>query len=230
MKKITFLVAGILLGANVAKASGIKTIDVTIENRLGVNDPIEFTERGISFFVFPNGEFDFNTRPNDSQGDYYYKGAGRRSTLNQNRMPENYGVLIENDSYGRIRRVGNTFINYDFNNRVSRIGSVFMRYNRFALVQIGGMQLVYNRFGTIIDSYGSVKGFRNQGFTNSYYEPRGNYNSGYSNNYLDDDGQNQNFNNNNDSYYYKTDGTKVKVEEDKKELKVDNISNYKGRK
>ena len=227
MKKITFLVAAILLGANVAKASVMKTTDVTIANIFGANDPIEFTERGISFFVFPNGEFDFNTRPNDSHGDYYYRGAGRRGTVNQNRMPENFGVLIENDSYGRIRRVGNTFINYDYNNRVTRIGSVFMRYNRFALVQIGGMQLVYNRFGTVIDSYGSVKGFRNQGFTNSYYGPRGNYTTGYQDTYFENEGQNQNFNN--DAYYYKTDGTKVKVEADKSELKEDSASEDKRR-
>ena len=224
MKKITFLIAIILLVANVAKASASTIVDVTIENRYGANDPIEFVERGILFFVFPNGEFDFNTRPNDSQGDYYYRGANRGR--NQNNIRENYGVLIENDSFGRIRRVGNTFINYDYNNRVARIGSVFMRYNRFALIQIGGLQLVYNRFGTIIDSYGSVNGFRNQGFTNSYNNTNGNNNSGHFNNYFNDDNDDQNFDNN-ASYYYKTDGSKVKIEDDKKKFKNDSTFNRK---
>ena len=226
MKKITLLVAVILLVANVAKASVSTTADVTINNRYGANEPIEFVERGILFYVFPNGDFDFNTRPNDSHGDYYYRGANRNQNQNSNR--ENFGVLIENDSFGRIRRVGNTFINYDYNNRVARIGSVFMRYNRFALIQIGGLKLVYNRFGTIIDSYGSVKGFRNQGFTNSSYNTNGNYNSGHFNNYTDDDNEYQYFDNN-ASYYYKTDGSKVKIEDNKTKFKDDSVSNRNNR-
>lgn len=221
MKTITFLLAAVLLGANVAKASVVTIAGEKMATRYGANDPIEFNERGIVFFVFPNGEFDFNTRPSDHQGDYFYKGAGRRGAVSVNRIQANYGVLIENDSYGRIRRVGNTFINYDYNNRVARIGSVFMRYNRFALVQIGGLQLVYNRFGTVIDSYGSVKGFRNQGFTNSYYRSDDSYNSGYQNNgdpYIEPNDLN---NNDNGTYYYKTNGTKVKDEEEKRNLKND---------
>ena len=229
MKKFTFLVAAFLISATAAKASVIESADAGIENRFGQNEPIEFTERGISFFVFPNGEFDFNTRPNNNQGDYYYRTANRNRNFNPNRAAENYGVLIENDNFGRIRRVGNTFINYDFNNRVTRIGSVFMRYNRFALVQIGGMQLIYNRFGTVVDSYGSVKGFRNQGFTNSYYGTRGSCETGYSNNFRDDDEQDLNFGTDNDSYYYRADGTKVKNEGDKKEIKVEKSPDNNGR-
>ena len=221
MKTITFLLAAFVLGANVAKASVVTIAGEKMAARFGANDPIEFNERGILFFVFPNGEFDFNTRPSDQQGGYFYKGAGRRGAINGNRMQGNYGVLIENDSYGRIRRVGNTFINYDYNNRVARIGSVFMRYNRFALVQVGGLQLVYNRFGTVIDSYGSVKGSRNQGFTNSYYGSGDNYYSGYQNNGGGYREPNDSDNDDNSTYYYKTDGTKMKVTDEKRAINND---------
>lgn len=205
MKKITLLVASILLVGSVANASELKRTDERTITRASFNDePLSFVERGIEFFVFPNGDFDFNTRPDDSQGDYFFKSAGRRSAeVARNNRPVNYGTLIEHDSFGRVRRVGNTFINYDSQDRVSRIGTVYMRYNRTALTQIGGMRIVYNRRGDIVDTIGSIKGRRNAGFTNDYYAPTTN-NTAYAYN-----------NSNDDFYYYKADGTKAKIEDKK---------------
>jgi|SRR6478672_3773188 len=186
MKKITLLVASILF-LNVANASATITTTDEARTRFSFDEPISFTERGIEFFVFPNGDFDFNTRPEDSQGDYFYKGANKKGERTVQRGgPVNYGTLIEHDSFGRVRRVGNTFINYDTRDRVSRIGTVYMRYNRMALTQIGGMRLEYNRFGDITRMIGSVKGRRNAGFV---YPENG---SSYSSN-----------NGNNGDYYYK---------------------------
>ena len=195
MKKITLLVASILLVGSVANASEIIN-NSGEENRrnLRFDDPISFVERGIEFFVFPNGDFDFNTRPQDSQGDYFYRTAGKKSADVSLRRPVNYGVLIEHDSFGRVRRIGNTFINYDHRDRVYRIGSVYMRYNRFALSQIGGMQLVYNHRGEIIDCIGEVKGYRNNAYT---YNP----NTYYSDNYMA-------LNNNQSNYYYRNNNSK----------------------
>jgi hypothetical protein len=204
MKTITLLVASILLATNVTVASELRTItDDFTTTRYSFDEPISFTERGIEFFVFPNGEFDFNTRPDDSNGDFNYRKAGQKTAERCN--PTNFGVVIEQDSFGRVRRVGNTFINYDYSDRVSRIGSIYMKYNRFALAQIGGMKLVYNRQGEIIDTYGSIKGRRN-GFAYGHnYE----YNNDYSyssTNYGNSD---------NDYYYYRTDGAKARVEDKK---------------
>ncbi|WP_395045050.1 hypothetical protein [Flavobacterium sp.] len=213
MKKITLLVASILLVGSVAKASDVLTIaDERTTTRFSLDEPISFTERGIDFFVFANGDFDFNTRPNDSQGEYFFKSAGKRgSDSRRDNRPTNFGTMIEHDSFGRVRRVGNTFINYDNNDRVNRIGTVYMRYNRFALTQIGGLQIIYNRRGDIVDMFGSVKGRRNYGFTQNYY--------GNNQDYDNDDNHNNNYsqNYNNDSYYYKADGSKAKIEDDKKE-------------
>lgn len=183
--------------ANAKETKSFNTVDFAT-NRFDFDEPISFTERGIEFFVFPNGDFDFNTRSDDSEGDFHYRKAGARITERRG-VPINYGVKIEHDSFGRVRRVGNTFINYDSRDRVSRIGTVYMKYNRFALTQIGGMKLVYNRFGEITDMIGSVKGRNNDGFTHNYYTHNHNtytYNS-------DDDNY----------YYYRTDGTKALVED-----------------
>lgn len=202
MKKITLLVAGILLVGSVANASDVIKTDEERRMRYSFEEPISFIERDIEFFVFPNGEFDFNTRPEDSQGDYFYKTAGRRGTVTAERRPVNYGVRIEHDSFGRVRRIGNTFINYDSRDRVSRIGTVYMRYNRTALTQIGGMRLVYNYRGDLVDMIGNVKGRGNYGYTynsNVYYNNNNTYTASN--------------NNNNDYYYYKADGTKEKIEE-----------------
>jgi hypothetical protein len=218
MKKITLLVASILLVGSVAKATVIKITDVSTTTRFSFEEPISFTERGIEFFVFANGDFDFNTRPNDSQGDYHYKLAGKR-TSDVNRVAENYGVLIEHDSYGRVRRVGNTFINYDNRDRVNRIGTVYMKYNRFGLIQIGGMQIMYNRRGEIVNRIGQVKGYRNYGYAYQTYQ----------NQYETDDYYNTSYhatnNNSNAYYYYKADGTKEMVDDKKEEQKEEQKEN-----
>lgn len=207
MKKITLLVATALMGLNVANATVDKTITVErTMTRFSFDEPIAFTERGIEFFVFPNGDFDFNTRPDDTQGQYYFRGAGKRTTgeASAERRPVNFGVLIEQDSFGRIRRVGNVFINYDFNDRVTRIGTVFMRYDRFNLTQIGGMRIVYDRRGNIVEMIGSVK--RNSGY---YYGPTQNHNNW-------DNDHDYSYNSSNDYYYYRADGTRAKIEEEEK--------------
>ena len=209
MKKITFLVASVLLVGNLAKASEI-IITAGVENnmRMSFDEPISFVERGIEFFVFPNGDFDFNTRPNDSQGDYFYRKANNRGASAQARGNGNFGTLIEHDSFGRVRRVGNTFINYDNRDRISRIGSVYMKYNRFALSQIGGMKIIYNNRGAIVNTVGSIKGYSNQGFV--YHNV---YNNTYQNNY--NDSYTSNYGQDNNYYYYRTDGSKARIEDKK---------------
>ncbi|HLF53132.1 hypothetical protein [Flavobacterium sp.] len=207
MKKITLLVASIFLVGSVANASEI--IDISDERRSPVDfrdaDPIVFTERGIEFYVFPDGQFDFNTIPSTG-GDMYYK-TSKRGAVNKtygapaNVQNRNSGVKIEHDYKGRVRRVGNVFINYDANDRIKRVGSVYMTYNRYALTQVGGLQIIYNRRGQIIDVVGNVKGHRAYAYQNN-------------NNHDYDSGSNDN---DQDYYYYKTDGTKGKIEDDKKD-------------
>ncbi len=206
MKTITLLVGSFLLATNAIFASELKTItDDFTTTSYRYDEPISFTERGTEFFVFANGEFDFNTQPDDSNGDFNYRKAGNKTLERCN--PSNFGVIIEQDSYGRVRRVGNTFINYDYAYRVNRIGSVYLKYNRYALSQIGGMKLVYNRQGEIVDTFGSIKGHRN-GFIFNDYSVASNHDYHYNN-----DNSNQEYNN--DYYYYKTNGKKAKIEDKK---------------
>ena len=66
MKKITLLVASIFMfGGGIVNVSANNKF--SHERRSPGNlrdaDPIVFTERGVEFFVFADGQFDFNTRP-----------------------------------------------------------------------------------------------------------------------------------------------------------------------
>jgi hypothetical protein len=65
-----------------------------------------FTERGIEFYVFPDGQLDFNT--STTSGDMYYRSKAK--TVNKT-----YGapeiaekaimVKVEHDNLGRVRQV-----------------------------------------------------------------------------------------------------------------------------
>jgi len=204
MKKITLLAAAVFMMANAAEASELINFSGTPRNSFNFDQPITFTERGIDFFIFPNGEFDFNTEPTIGN-DTYYKGRRGNSINTTYGAPGtfNEGIRIEHDALGRIRRIGNVFVNYDSANRIKRIGTVYMNYHRSALTQVGGLKIIYDRRGRIVDIIGSVKGRQGYAFQ-SNYQPQGynNYASGF---------------NDNDYYYYKSDGTKALIE-DKEEV------------
>lgn len=220
-KKITLLVvASILLVGSMAYASENPVFSDNT-NRRGFYidyrdaEPIVFKERGIEFMLFPNGEFDFNTRPIRSRtngttgaprGVYY--GTSER------------GIRIEHDNFGRVRRVGNVYINYDVFGRVKRIGTIYMSYNSFAVTKVGNMRIIYDRRGRIVDVFGFIN-YANNGYV---YNPRGNHNSGGNGGYGYGDDYEDDYGNDNDYYYYRKDGSKVKMtEEDVNEIKRETL-------
>lgn len=230
MKKITLLVASLLLVGSMAYASenpifshaNGKGPRYSVDYRNA--EPILFMERGIEFYVFPDGQFDFNTRPSGPRRgatNVTYGAPGVHTATHYG--PANYGVRVEHDNFGRVRRIGNVFINYDGYNRVKRVGSVYMKYNSFALAQVGGLRILYDRRGHIIDVIGCVNGW-NQGYTYNPYSYSGN---GYDNM---DDQYNYGFEsgsgyNDDDYYYYKADGTKAKMNKEQiEEVKKDEQS------
>lgn len=222
MKKITLLVASLLLMSNVTIASEKNVFTGNEEGYRFITDyrdadPIVFKERGVEFFIFLDGQFDFNTQPivtptrsrtESMNGTYGAPGVRTVTVSNTYYGPARGGVIIQHDNQGRVRRVGNVFINYDAYGRVKRIGSVYMQYNSFALKQVGGMKIIYNRRGQITDivgfvnssSYGNHYDFDGHGF--------GNGNGHGNNNGYDNDSDDEDF------YYYKKDGSKVKMDDD----------------
>ncbi|MCO6175784.1 hypothetical protein NHF50_12095 [Flavobacterium sp. NRK F10] len=214
MKKITLALATfVLLGTGIVKASTEKVSDGVNHNNFPPIDyryaePIAFTERGVEFLVFPNGDFDFNTvRSNTVQPRNSTYGAPRTYYGYYNTNSPR-GVLVQHDNMGRVRRVGNVFINYDALGRVKRIGSVYMSYNSFALKQVGNLRIIYDRRGRIID----IRGFVNAYSQHYAYTPTTNnhYDTTTVYHYEDND---YGYNNDNDFYYYRKDGSKAKMSE-----------------
>jgi len=202
----------ILFGLGMAEASEKRVFDDVGRRFRPVDyrnaEPIVFMERGVEFYVFPNGEFDFNTvrtaTPNRPRGNSFNSTFGAPNVHSYNNHRNN-GVRIEHDHFGRVRRIGNVFINYDAFGRIRRAGSVYMRYNSFALTQVGNLRIVYNRRGQIISVYGTVNGF-NHGYV---YNPGGfGGNTYYNTNVFNNDDFEGDF------YYYRTDGTKAKMAEE----------------
>ncbi|MDP5092093.1 MAG: hypothetical protein NWQ17_02205 [Polaribacter sp.] len=124
MKKNILILVGILgmFATNIAKAEAKNSRNFEIN--FNYNDAVNFFERGIEFFVFTNGDFDFDT------SNSYQR-----------------GIRIDRDFRGRIRSVGNVFINYDRFGNVTRIGSVFINYHRGQLVSVGDLRVFYDRYG-----------------------------------------------------------------------------------
>ena len=222
MKKITLLVvASILLVGNLALASENPVFSDNT-NRRGYYidyrdaEPIIFRERGIEFMLFPNGEFDFNTRPSGPR--YHVNGTNGAPGTRGYYGPSERGIRVEHDNFDRVRRVGNVYINYDAFGRVKRIGTIYMSYNSFAVTKVGNMRIVYDRRGRIVDVYGFIN-HANGGYN---YNPGTHYSSG-NGHYDDDDDYGDNYNDD-DYYYYRKDGSKAKMsDDDVKEIKRETL-------
>lgn len=171
------------------------------------SQPVHFTEMGVDFYIFPNGEFDFNTgvivrsgRRSSVSAIYTspnvrisYKGPSYYSTVNR-------GVRIEHDNYGRIRRIGRIFVNYDRSGRVRQIGTVRIDYHRGngRLAQVGGLKVKYNGNGRLIYSSGIVNHNSRDYWDDENYRDDRYY-------YADNDYDREDY-----QYYYYKDGSKLK--------------------
>lgn len=184
MKKYGLILAGIMFVISANSATATNNNTVVFNTNYSYNNTINFFERGIEFFVFINGEFDFNTSNNFRRG-----------------------VRIERGFNGEIRRVGNVFINYDRFGNVKRIGTVFINYFRGRVTRVGDLRVRYDNWGTPL-FYGNVHSFY---YDNGI---RFSINFGRIYNYNDAFFNHRNFNRNytrfredRDFYYYKANPT-----------------------
>lgn len=228
MKKVTLIIAAMLIGLASATAAEITSAldgkDLRITKRYRYTQPILFVERGVEFLIFPNGEFDFNTEIVNgpfTDDNYYRQNNSRRSSVNvtfgapgtRARYTRNRGTLILHDRYGKVRRIGNVFINYDSRGRVKRIGSVYMKYRHNKLKQVGGLRIQYNRWGDMVGLHGYVKPHSQDcGICGISGCTMDHFGEGHHDDWFDDD-----FNDfDDDYYYYRQNGKKKKRKKQKK--------------
>ena len=135
MKKLVLLVAAMVFGTGTHAATTIET--VTMNYRYG--NSFIFTEQGITFAVYPDGEFDFymDNRVN--------VGVGARIgnvgiTFNSG---WDYDPFVQYDDYGAVIQVENIPIFYDYYGRVSQIGDVDIWYRNGRVRRVGGLNIYY---------------------------------------------------------------------------------------
>lgn len=176
MKTIILLFTGLLLITTPITATETHSENLDINKRNRYAQPIMFMERGVEFLIFPDGSFDFNTNmANDYHDDMHYRSNSKRKSINANYSgphvnikysSNNYGnrgVSISRDRDGRVRSIGDVFLNYDRYGKITRAGSVFINYNRGngLLKEVGGLKVNYNRWGEIVNIRGQVNHFNN---------------------------------------------------------------------
>ena len=189
MKRVLLVFASLLIGLTTATATeqNNTTSKIKLEKKKNYRnaEPIVFMERGIEFLIFPNGTFDFNTKTNNTfYNDAYYRNNSRRSNINTSQRgpnsnigftsvsKKNRGVSILRDRTGKIKQIGNVFLNYDRHGNITRAGSISINYTRginTTVNQVGGLKVNYNRFGEIINTRGHVNGNNNRNYNDYYY-------------------------------------------------------------
>mgnify|MGYP003641945987 FL=1 len=137
MKKGILILLGMFMIVSTVEAKNGENLSIKLNNETSYNlynNAVNFFESGIEFFVFTNGEFDFDTRFNSR------------------------GIRVHRDFRGRISNVGNVYIRYDIRGNVTRIGDVLIRYSRGLLTNVGDLSVRYDHWNTPI-FYGNVRNF-----------------------------------------------------------------------
>ena len=205
MKKGLLLFLGMLMMVSTVEATdGVQTKNSKKDyyNRYRVK-PIQFFEKGIKFYIYPNGEFDFNSNTRARHATQYVYRNGRR----YKKRVRNNRVRISRDYRGRIRSIGNTYINYNRYGNVSRIGSIFIDYRRRKMTRVGGLRIKYDHYGNV-RYFGQVKNRynhfnRTNRFIGSIYDYNDDFffNDNFYNDYED-------YGEDDDFYYYKSKNNK----------------------
>ena len=146
MKKLAlFFTAVFLIGTTVsAKTTNASEVNASL-NLYGYNygNSFIFTEGGIEFSVFPDGQFDFympNYGPNVNVG---FSSPNVSISFNTG---YDYNPYVQYDDFGAIIQIENVPIYYDYYGRITQAGNVNIRYNSYGYVtRVGGLYVYYNR-------------------------------------------------------------------------------------
>mgnify|MGYP000503765145 CR=1 FL=1 len=137
MRNLVLFFSVLILGTSGVMAAGTTDDKVAERNAYRYNDSFIFVEKGITFSVYPDGEFDFYIDNRVS---------GRRNGVTFN-SGFDYSPYAQYDDYGAVIQVENVPIFYDHYGRVTQVGDVDITYNNGRVRRLGGMNVYYNRRG-----------------------------------------------------------------------------------
>ncbi len=141
MKKLLFILGAFVLSTSVQATTSENK--VAIRNAYNYNNSFIFVENGITFSVYPDGEFDFYIDNRFNAGAQINL---RRASLTFN-SGYDYSSYVQYDDYGAVLQVENVPIYYDYYGRVTQIGDVDIRYNNGRVRRVGGLYVYYNHRG-----------------------------------------------------------------------------------
>lgn len=136
MKKFVSIITTLLFGTIVATAA-LTEDKVNTVNFMNGNAFI-FNENGVTFSVYPDGEFDFYI---DNRVGVGARVGNVGITFNSG---FDYNPFVQYDDYGAVIQVENVPVFYDFYGRVAQIGNVDLSYVNGFVNRLGGMHIYYN--------------------------------------------------------------------------------------
>ena len=137
MRNLVLLFTVLILGTSSVMATSTNDDKVATRNAYRYNNSFIFVENGITFSVFPDGEFDFYIED-------YVNGRRNKITFNSG---HDYNPYAQYDDYGAVIQVENVAIYYDHYGRVTQIGDVDIAYRNGKVFRMGSMYVYYNYNG-----------------------------------------------------------------------------------
>lgn len=142
MKKLVLLLASLLVGTGSILAENGKAKHAP-NNAFNYGNSFIFMENGVTFSVYPDGEFDFyldNQISVNAHAGFGPVGVTFNSGFD-------YNPYVQYDDYGAVIQVENVPIYYDYYGRVNRIGGIQVWYRHNMAYRIGGMHIYYTPRG-----------------------------------------------------------------------------------
>ena len=164
MKTFVSILSALLLSTSASLAA---TTDHTTETNsiVTIGNPYIFVENGITFSVYPDGEFDFYIDDRVNLGANVNFG-NTSITFNSG---YNYDPYVQYDDYGAVLQIENVPIYYDYYGRVNQIGDISIYYSNGRVHRIGGMYVYYNSRGLFTHYTGYVNMYNRHFIYRPYY-------------------------------------------------------------
>ena len=143
--------SALVLGSTVSLAATSEE-KVATSNMVNYGNPVIFNENGITFSVYPDGEFDFYIDDRVNVGANVNFG-NTSITFNSG---YNYDPYVQYDDYGAVIQIENIPVYYDYYGRVSQIGDVNIWYRNGRVHRVGGLYVYYNPRGVFTHYSGYV--------------------------------------------------------------------------
>ena len=165
MKKFIYILIALMSGTSLLSAA-TENSSSQVLNRYDGSRYI-FSEGGVEFSVYPDGEFDF-VLPQIVNGLNINLNSGPVNISYNSGY--NYDAYVQYDNYGAVIQIGDVPVYYDNWGRIIQAGNVYLNYYDNRLVRVGGLSIYYRG-----NAFAYTRGYVNNYNTNVYPGYYGDY-------------------------------------------------------